>query len=236
MTEWVHVLSHDYGVVDSTAWAVWAWRRDRTENRLYLVEAFKWAGTVPDRYLAGLSIPRDEGIIGPHAAAISKRLCERYQPIAVVGDPGGGGKDFIDIARRLYGVPIRPAYKVDKIGQIEMFNTGLRTGEVVIVDGTCRDLLEEMELLQWKLSLAEVEIQGVIRHEERKVVDKRFEDHCCDAARYGLVEARRYMNPVSLKQRPPEHESASAAQTAEIRKKMFRKVANRRKKAWWETL
>lgn len=227
--DWQHVLWHDYGVVDSTAWGLWAWRKDRSENRLYLVESFKWWGEVPEEYTDGLSIPRSEGIIGPDAAKISKRLHRKYRPIATVGDSGGIGKDFIEIARRQYGVPIVPAPKMDKLGQFDLYNDVLRSGQALIVECSNRDLIEEMQVLQWAVKQAEVNIQGVVRYEERKDVDKRSEDHLCDGSRYGLVTARQYMN--QLTERPPKPKPDVGS---EIRRNVMKRIDKRRKQAWWE--
>lgn len=231
---WGHVVCLDLGYSDSTAWAIWAFRKDRSENKVYQVESFKWWGHMPEWCLSGLGIDRGQGLLPQDAAKITKRVMAKYRPWRVLGDEQGLGKAYLETFRRTFHIPILPAPKTDKAGQIELYNDGLRSGQIQIVEDANQDHIGEMELLQWRSKFIEVSDGGIIRHEERKETDSSFEDHLCDASRYGYQIARTYIDEGRNEKHPPT-QSSEEEQLAKWKATMLRKQALKRKRKgdWW---
>lgn len=157
--EWVYTLGIDYGTTQDCAFAVWAWRR-RVPHECWLVECWKRPGM----------LPRD-------AALVAKELSAKYRFSTIVGDAGGLGKPYVEEARRIFGVPIRPAQKQAKRAYIELMSGELKAGNIRVVGSTCAQWIDEAEKLQWEDESHEAEHPG-------------FANHCLDAALYGYREAK----------------------------------------------
>lgn len=186
---WTHVIGIDYGYVDACAWVVLAFRRIRRsgDKGVYAVESFKRTGLLPDE-----------------AASLTNDLVNKYNPARVVGDAGGLGKPYLEEARRRWGLPIVPADKSRKQAQIELVNDALRASRLHVILDCNRDLIAEMEILQWDLERVAVTAGGLVRHELRRVIDQRFEDHLCDAAQYAYGATYAYLNEAPAEKPPPD--------------------------------
>ena len=181
---WAHVIGIDYGYVDSCAWVVLAFRTGRSagsDRRVWVVESFKDAGA-------------SQGLLPDEAAKITQALSDKYDPQRIVGDAGGLGKPYVEEARRRWGIPVVAADKTHKSAQIELVNDALRTGMLGIIIPGNRDLISEAEILQWDMEAVAVTVGGLVRHEQRRTIDKRFEDHLCDAWQYAYGAATAYVN------------------------------------------
>lgn len=210
---WTHILGIDYGYVDACAWVVLAFRRNRAsgDQGVYVVESLKRntlsVGEHMEllEYLTARGIPGEvdrpegAGLLPEEAAWLTRRLVDKYNPVRVVGDAGGLGKSYIEQARRRWRLAIEPADKTAKLAQIELVNDGLRTSRVHVIEEANRDLLAEAEILQWDMEKVEVSTGGLIRHELRRVIDSRFEDHLCDALQYAYGAAWAYANEAPAK-------------------------------------
>jgi len=153
---WTTVLSHDYGTTNATAWVVLGWLPH--DSTLYVLESFKHPGMSPGE-----------------AAEVSKRLIERYDPVATIGDLGGLGKGYAEEARRRFHLPIEAAEKTNKRGYIDLLNGDLLSGRVKLLDGN-EELEQEWLQLPWKKTTT----AGELKEEA-----PGFANHCSDAALYG---------------------------------------------------
>jgi len=159
---WRHFLGVDYGFSpDPCAWVVAAAHPHR--NFVAIVHAEKAHRLTSDQI-----------------AAKTKELVDRFGCKAVVGDSASGGATFINDFNERYGraagVTMRAAEKADKAGSVEMLNTELRTGRLVLLP-SATPLAEEMRTLQYKTV-------------ERLEMMPGAEDHCFDAFRYCLRALR----------------------------------------------
>lgn len=215
---WVHIIGIDYGYVDACAWAVLAFRRNRKsgDKGVYVVESFKRSTLPPEEHLemlddmASRGMPvemqrqKDAGLLPDEAAWITSKLIHKYQPSRVVGDAGGLGKPYIEEAKRRWKLPIQNADKARKLAQIELVNDGLRVSRIHVMLDANHDLLAEAEILQWDMEKVEVSAGGLVRHEMRRVIDKRFEDHLCDAWQYAYGAAWAFVNEAPAGSPPPD--------------------------------
>jgi hypothetical protein len=158
-----HVIAVDLGTSakrETTAFAVLGYQRGKGA---YAVHAKRH----------GLLCPSDVG-------AELQRLVEMYDPTTIVMDQGGLGSGYIEEIRRRFRLPVKPVQKRDKMGYVDLLNGDLRKGVLRIVVDQCKDLVEEITILQW--------------HESREQYDDRFADHCSDAMLYAWRECRAYLD------------------------------------------
>lgn len=254
---WTHVVGIDYGYVDACAWVVLAFRRNRAsgDQGVYVVESKKRSTLSVDEHYAMLQhltargLPCEaereagSGLLPDEAAWLTHELVAKYRPARIVGDAGGLGKSYVEEARRRWKLAIEPADKTRKMAQIELVNDGLRTGRVHVIEDMNRDLLAEAEILQWDMEKVEVSTGGLIRHELRRVIDSRFEDHLCDAWQYAYGCAWAYSNEAPAEKPPQNQDPEVRAEEEEQRKRKRRRneagwlESQRKKKAaasWWK--
>tara|TARA_R110002110_G_scaffold25389_2_gene94267 strand:- start:15347 stop:16810 length:1464 start_codon:yes stop_codon:yes gene_type:complete len=153
-----YVLGVDLGFTDATAFVIWGFTQDKAEA--YLVEGFK-----------------QTRLITSEIAEIIEELNRTYGFISMVADCGGLGKSMVEEMRRRFGLPLKAAEKRSKFSYIELFNDGLRTERIKVIDGC--SIFDEWDLLQWD--------------ENRNKEDARFENHLADAALYGWRECRHFL-------------------------------------------
>lgn len=143
---WVHVMGVDFGMVDDTAWCVFAAHPQRKES--YLVEARKQNGLLPEQ-----------------VADITAQLAEKYQPDSIVGDAGGLGKPYVMAHNSRYPRwPMTSADKTEKRAHIEMFNGDMRSGNIRIVVSSCGPWVSEVQSLQWADDSHEKEHKSYANH------------------------------------------------------------------------
>lgn len=160
--DWQYVLGCDLGYVDSTAFVVLACSPERAET--YVLEVEKRTGLIPSAF-----------------AAIVEQYRARFPFERVVADTGGFGKGYVEEANQRWGLGIEPAEKprLKKAGDVELIRGELLTGQLKFVGLKCKELLDEIRVLQW--------------NEDRDDSDERFEDHAADALLYGWRATRAWM-------------------------------------------
>lgn len=155
-----YVIGIDYGYKDDTAWCVLGWRHN--DPRVYVVECWKEAGVIPSK-----------------AAAIVHDLERKYHAHAIVGDVGGLGKGYAEEARQRFSLPITPAEKHNKTGNISLLNDALERRELLLVGPATRQLQEEWGALVWHDTIAGKE-------------NPTQPNHCADACLYAWRAARAF--------------------------------------------
>jgi hypothetical protein len=154
-SEWFYLLGMDFGVRDSTAWVVLAWRRG--DRRTYVVESDKRAGMDPEA-----------------VGFLVTELTQRYPFTQIVGDLGGAGLPFGVHLQNRFSIPIVPAKKLGRLGNIMLMNGALERGNLVVLGPTNAKLTKELEELPWA-------------DEEHQETADGHEDHLFDALLYGFT-------------------------------------------------
>jgi len=198
-TTWVHTMGVDFGYSpDPCAWVVLA--SPPHEKTTYVIHAE-----------ARLELSQDQ------AADVTRELVEQYKPSQVVGDVNGAGKGYVEVYNKRYGARanayIQNAQKAEKLVQIDVVNTELRTGRLVVADGLAEDLASQMESLPWK-------------DQHRKAPHPEYPDDMCDAMRYALIAHKAYAH-----EKPPDVQPRQVWTTFEERAR--RNVAEKHR-PWWE--
>lgn len=158
---WMHVMGVDFGHDDAFACTVWAFTEDLPT--LYERETVKYTGkTVTDW------------------ANTMKIMTQEYAPVKTVADTGALGKAIAKEITQRHGIPMDPAKKADKQGNIALMNAGYAKREVFLVRGG--PLHKEQRILQWDDRIT-----------TRRIEDGRFSNDACDAALYGFVAAKHYL-------------------------------------------
>ena len=184
------VLSLDFGVVDATAFTVLGTKMGFPE--IWVLKSWSKSGLIPSA-------------VAGHVEQLIKTYGRGMQ---IVGDEGGLGKGYAEEMRQRYGIGIIAAEKTKKRAFQEIVQGELRSGTIKIVASECRQLIDEMCLLQWA--------PGKVKE------DERLENHCCDSLLYGVRTARAWYRPEENPPKPgsPEWWAAEAAETkAKIRKR-----------------
>ena len=151
------VLGVDLGFEDATGFVIGAYSPDLPF--FYVVESFKQSKLLPSE--------------------IAQKIHEYndiYNFTSIVADTGGLGKSIVEEMRQRWGLAIRPAEKRNKAAYIELMNSDLAAGNI-LVDGMS-DLVDEWRLLQWD--------------EDRRKEDGRFDNHLSDACLYAWRESRHF--------------------------------------------
>ena len=156
--DWVYVLGVDLGIVDESAFVVYAYSRSLGEA--YIVESY------------------EESTDSPSASAAEVlRLKEKYDISEIIADTAGQGKAHVGEWAETYGLAVTPAAKHDKGGRVQMMNADFMGGKLKIVAPYNHQLLNEMSIIQWDLDALD---------NRRFVWQRGFKDHLCDAAQYGF--------------------------------------------------
>lgn len=131
--KWEYLLGLDFGVVDSTAFSIIAWRaKDPT---CYVVESFKEAKLLPNE-------------VGDKVRELEKI----YKFSRIIGDAGGLGKAYTEELRRRFLLPVEPADKQNKRGYIDLINGAMASGQLQFVKSGNTALIAEMTSLPWHSS------------------------------------------------------------------------------------
>jgi hypothetical protein len=156
-----YILGVDLGFTDATAFVIWGFSRD--SPTAYMVDSMKQTRMITSEIAESIA-----------------DLDRTYHFLSMVCDTGGLGKSMVEEMRRRYGLPLKAAEKSAKASYIELFNDGLRTGRIEVLDGS--EIFNEWDLLQWDTG-------SRVQYKE----DSRFENHLSDAALYGWRECRHYL-------------------------------------------
>lgn len=186
---WHWIIGVDFGVVDATSIVVGGWTAN--SPNLYIVDNWQ------------MSFDADK--IGNLTKAIYETTCdkireyaERYNPDAIVGDPGGGGKIFIQDIANKYSLPIFAADKRSRPEQMELFIDSFRTGRIK-VNPYLKEMIDEFKTLQWG-------------NRKRCEFARGFQDHAFDACRYLWHESYNHM----YKAQPRKQDAYTDEQRARI--------------------
>ena len=115
--KWNYILGIDLGFDDADAVAVLAW--SETEPTTYIVEEI----VVPQQGITEL-------------VNQIEKLKAKYDISKMVIDQGGLGKKIAEEIRRRYLIPVEPADKAQKMGNISIMNDALRTGKLMANKGS----------------------------------------------------------------------------------------------------
>jgi hypothetical protein len=97
--------------------------------------------------------------------------------IFIYGDTGGGGAKMIDDLRLIHKLPVRPAYKRDKLAAIELMQDEVKGGTFIVpIDGAAA---QEAEATVWT---KDAETGEIIR----EIDDKAFHPDIWDAILYAM--------------------------------------------------
>lgn len=148
------------------------------------------------------------------AAEVTRDLVELYKPSQVVGDVNGTGKGYVAVYNKRYGATanayIQNADKGEKLVQIDVVNTELRTGRLL----SCVEALaQQMESLPWK-------------DQHRLRPHPEYPDDMCDAARYALIAHKAYAH--TKPEEPPPHTVWTSLEQRQTKQKQ-QKAGD-----WWD--
>jgi hypothetical protein len=129
---WVHTVGTDFGVNDSSAWAVLASHPHKRD--IYVIESIARKGLLPEK-----------------AAELTRSLVNKYRPHALVGDSGGLGKPYVMAYNERFdaGIRMEPAEKTEKRANIELINGDFTSGRLKMLMPACMDLGGQLENLPW---------------------------------------------------------------------------------------
>lgn len=187
---WRHVLAVDYGnSPDPCAWLVLAAHPHK--NYVAVIHGEKHIRLTSDQIVEK-----------------TNELRHRFNCKRIVGDSASGGSTFIQDFNvrysRVAGFSMLHAEKHDKAGSIDMVNTELRTGRLVVLR-SASGLVDEMRELQWD--------------EDRKDF-LPGQDHEIDCLRYGMRALRAFLA------KPAPVEKTEAERDLERIKERNRRNAN----------
>jgi hypothetical protein len=170
---WRYVLGIDYGNVNATALVVLAFCKSYDD--LYAVDCYAAPDLDPEE-----------------AAELVYEWREHFGDFeAIVGDVGGLGKGYAELARNRWGIPIEPAEKTNKLGYQKLMNGDLERARLLLVSPNCDALAAEMKALH--------KAEG----KENEGDKPRTPNHLCDAALYAFRRARHWQGG-ERRQPPPE--------------------------------
>jgi hypothetical protein len=197
-----HILAIDLGsseIKRSSAFCVFAWGPHDTH--CYVVKAWKESALDPTAIADRMAWARDE-----------------YDTYTVVVDEGGLGSGYSREFRARHGAHTTPAEKKDKRGFRKLLIGALERGEVRIVADDCRELLLEMDAVEW-------DDAGITER-------KGQEPHATDALLYGWRFCRNYL--ATMRKVKPRH--GTPEWYAEQERKMEQDEMDeheRKTEGWW---
>lgn len=198
--EWFYLLGMDFGVRDSTAWVVLAWRKG--DRRTYVVESDKRSGMDPTA-----------------VGELVTELTQRYAFSRVIGDLGGMGLSFGVELQNRFQIPMEPAKKQNKLGNIMLLNGALERGNVVIVEGQNLKLAKELEELPWK-------------DENHQEVAPGHDDHLFDALLYSYIASPSFFE--RQKDAPPDPATALRLEEQRLEAATEEEADRQAAAEWWE--
>jgi hypothetical protein len=153
-------------------------------------------------------------------AAKVVKVYEKYQPLAVVMDTGGGGKKLAESIGARHRISIAAADKLRKNEHIEWVNSALRTRQLFVPPDS--RFAQEALLLEWDRS-----------NPEKPKISDRFHSDTADGLLYAYVEALHWLEEPEKPKAPrpgsPEHIAAlEASQQADLDAELEREMAANR--------
>jgi PBSX family phage terminase large subunit len=205
--EWSYALGVDLGFIDSTAFVVICWSEEVAET--YVVETQKYTGFTSD-----------------DIAKKIQYLDAQYQFTRIVADTGGLGKMVVEEMSKRYSLDILPAQKRQKHDHIELLNSDLKKGKLLIADvPENADLIDELELLEWDMTEM---IKG------RYIEKADCENHAADALLYVWRESLAFLHqPQTLAPMIGTREWYRAEEQR-MEAAALRQVMDENENQWWE--
>jgi len=205
--EWSYALGVDLGFIDSTAFVVICWSEEVAET--YVVETQKYTGFTSD-----------------DIAKKIQYLDAQYQFTRIVADTGGLGKMVVEEMSKRYSLDILPAQKRQKHDHIELLNSDLKKGKLLIADvPENADLIDELELLEWDMTEM---IKG------RYIEKADCENHAADALLYVWRESLAFLHqPQTLAPMIGTREWFRAEEQR-MEAAALRQVMDENENQWWE--
>ena len=109
-----------------------------------------------------------------------------YQFTRIVADTGGLGKMVVEEMSKRYSLDILPAQKRQKHDHIELLNSDLKKGKVLIAEvPENQELIDELELLEWDMTEM---LKG------RYIEKADCENHAADALLYVWRESLAFLH------------------------------------------
>jgi hypothetical protein len=166
------------------------------------------------------SCAKFENWIPSRIAAEVERYRKEIPGLRVVVDEGGLGRGYAQEMRERYGIPCEAAEKTKKRAFQEIVAGELRSATIKIDAWACRELLDEMSILQWLPDRSEED-------------SARFANHACDAMLYCVRALRGHYNPEREPPKPgtPEWWEARREQERKAARDRSRKRAKHLKRA-----
>lgn len=187
--DWEYVVGMDFGYKDATAFVVIGYSIDI--GRAVVVQSWEERHLLPD-----------------DVAERAEKLFKTYRPIALVGDVGGLGKPYAETMVQRYSLPIDAAEKSQKLAAIEVMNTDLRAGKLLILSSNA-ELWEQMRSIEWDYSKA-IKKAGITEEDQELrniqradvMIDERAPNHIADACLYAHRRTLQYLHtdPVDISQ------------------------------------
>lgn len=144
---------------------------------------------------------KHEAMLAPHLAMRFRDLQRDYPNALLMLDSGGLGSVHALEFTQIYGLPVEAAVKTEKPSAIRIFRDELISGRIRVLDGPQNDAIrKEWAALGWDAKM--------LQH------NKDHEDHCADAALYGMRRLRDWVRsePTNATVGPdPLHDALKAA-------------------------
>lgn len=156
---WTYVLGVDVGYHDSDAIVVLGW--SSASPGLYLVDEYVRSHQTEEQ----LSI-------------VLRSMIDRFAPMSVVGDTGGGGRKTIEGISSRLGYPIKAAHKPSVVEQFARLNDEFRAKRLLLKSGSVA--AHDAIRLRWELGKV------------GRRVDDAFHSDALPALSYAYAEARHY--------------------------------------------
>lgn len=188
-TNLTYVIGADVGWKDAKAIAVLGFDPKRS-NKIYIVEKFE----------------QSKMLISDFGQKV-KELSDKYQPMMIVMDPGGGGADIAAEINNRHCLTIKSAKKTSKYDYIEFLNADMVAGNILNVVDTDDDPLEiEYENHLWKDKLKRVEADT--------------DNHIADSVLYAYRECYAYIHE-PIESRPTAMDDILKAEAKAMEKKVM---------------
>ncbi len=174
--KWRSVIGVDIGYNDQTAFSIVGWKHNNPQS--YVIKTFGFNGEDAKRLGIGM------------IDLISRNLMilkDVYQPASIVMDPSGG-KILIDQFSRQYHLNIKPAQKNEKKHYIEIMNSAILKGDLVLMRDGTKGLMKEISSVVW--------------NEERTREREGLKCDELDATIYAYREAFHYLEKIPIRKEP----------------------------------
>lgn len=192
-----YILGVDLGASSkqkTTAFCVVAYSA-RVRDTIWIVESESYSGLMPST-------------IAEHMRAFQAKYSGFEK---IVCDAGALGAGYVLEFNRRHALPVREAKKKDKLGYRRILNGDLERGELLIVRRGNKELIEELQSLQWDAAGLDAQ--------------KGQPDHLSDSMLYAFREAKAYLS-VAPDLPPADRHEWAKWEEKRMKKHLMQKSAN----------